>query len=451
MATLPIAMFVASLAVAPAPVAQVDGAGIQELRSMVRELQGEVAELKAQQHTDWITQERADQIRLLVRDILADADTRIAMQGDGSTAGWNRGFFVGSADGNWKLKISGQIQARWMNNDRDAAGDTSGFEQRRTKIRASGHVMDPSFTYKITATWNRGGGSDTEDAWVAKDFGNGWQLKFGQWKAPFLRESIISSGNQLQVERSVVDNAFTYGWTQGVGLGWSGETARLHAMYTDGPGRWNTPALDADAQGDAIVARLEFLLGDAPWKDFGYLTSRRGGTSGAMLGLGIEWLDSDTALEYGNASVTESAGWTVDYSLRGDGWNLLAYGVWTSGENAAGAETDAWGAVLQAGTMISDNTELFASYKIGEIEDATFTDGSSDLEILTVGFNHWPVPGNNAVKWTTDFGYALEGIADGAGTGSASADWGTPGNGWLGDSGDEDGQCVLRTQLQFLF
>ena len=68
MAMLPIAMCLAGLAAVPAPATGADGAVLQELRSMVRELQGEVAELKAQQHTDWITQERAGQIRLLVQD-----------------------------------------------------------------------------------------------------------------------------------------------------------------------------------------------------------------------------------------------------------------------------------------------------------------------------------------------------------------------------------------------
>jgi hypothetical protein len=79
-------------------------AEIDELRSEVSHLRDTVAELRStvqefQAGDDWLTQQRADEIRGLVRDVLADADTRASLLQDGMTAGWDKGFFLGSADG----------------------------------------------------------------------------------------------------------------------------------------------------------------------------------------------------------------------------------------------------------------------------------------------------------------------------------------------------------------
>ena len=118
-------------------------ASIEELRQMVVDLQSEVSDLKNQDKT-WLNQQRADQVRDLVHDVLADADTRSSLQGSGVTAGYDGGAFLQSADGNWKLKINGQVQARWLYNRADGQDSEHGFEQRRTKAIFSGHVADPS-------------------------------------------------------------------------------------------------------------------------------------------------------------------------------------------------------------------------------------------------------------------------------------------------------------------
>ncbi|MHC4422317.1 MAG: hypothetical protein ACYS1E_17205, partial [Planctomycetota bacterium] len=77
-----------------AGVAQVSGAEdatngdlIEELRAEVAELRSTVAQMQANQNEDWLTEQRADEIRGLVQDVLADADTRASLMQDGITAG----------------------------------------------------------------------------------------------------------------------------------------------------------------------------------------------------------------------------------------------------------------------------------------------------------------------------------------------------------------------------
>ncbi len=436
---------------------------VQELQEMVQELRAEVAELKDEkQNENWLNEQRADEVRALVNDVLADADYRTNLQGSSMLAGYDGGAFLQSADGNWKLKIGGQIQSRWMYNKADdqtllGNEDTQhGFDQRRTKVKFSGHVIDPSWQYKITQTWSRDGGSNTEDAYIAKKMENGGWLKFGQFKGRFLRENIVSSSKQLTVERSMLDNAFTYGWTQGIELGWKNDDVRLTAQYTDGPGQSNTAGL-ADPT-NAWTLRGELRFGEAGWKDFDYLTSKNGSKEGLLLGVAYQNFDRNTQdntadIEYGNADAFQSSGWTVDASWRGDGWNLFAYYVEAEGKDFTGANkqsSDGW--LVQAGVMANEHVELFAQYQNGSINNATWENGSNSMDATRVGFNYWPQAGSNMVKWTTDVAWAGSSIAAGSSdSGIASAAWDSTGNGWRQDQGNNDGQMLLRTQLQLLF
>ena len=419
-------------------------ASVDELRQMVVELQSEVAQLKNQDN-QWLNEQRSDQVRSLIHDVLADADTRSSLQGTGANAGYNKGAFLQSSDGNWKLKINGQLQSRWLYNDANGLDSQHGFEQRRTKIKFSGHIGDPSWVYKIALTWSRGGGSNTEDAWAGKKFDDGSWFKFGQFKQNFLRENIISSSKKLAVESSMLNNAFKYGWSQGLEYGWKNEDIKIIVQYTDGPGQSNTAALSAPT--NAWVARTEFRFGEAGWKDFDYLTSKSGAKSGWLIGVAYENYDNDGGtFEYGNANANESNGWTVDVSYRSDGWNVFGYMVETTGKNTANAdEVDSSGWLLQGGFLANDNVELFAQYQEGEVSGSNM-----DMDAIRIGFNYWPTAGSNNIKWTTDVAWAGKTITNG-GAGTPSADWISSGNGWRDDTGSEKDQMLLRTQLQVLF
>jgi hypothetical protein len=148
-------------------------------------------------------------------------------------------------------------------------------------------------------------------------------------------------------------------------------------------------------------------------------------------------------VEFGNVDAEKSNGWTVDVTMRGDGWNVFGYLVDTTGERTDGTEIDSSGWLLQGGMMVNDNTELFIQRQAGEIEDG------GNMSCLRVGFNHWPVAGSNNLKWTTDFAWAGDTIEDdGIGV---SPDWAGSGSGWRADTGSNEDQTLLRTQLQLLF
>lgn len=473
---------------------------IEELRRENQALAEKVAKLEdvASKDGEWLTEARAADIRGIVQDVLADADVRASLQSDGATAGWNKGFFLGSADGTFRLNIKGQVQFRWAGNFRDipdsVTGQTErnyGFENRRTKLTLGGFIIDPSLTYEVKPVFNRAsvslsGGAQSlssrdvvgsiEDIWVQKAFSDGLSIRAGQFKAPFLREELVSSASQLAVERSVVNDTFSTKFSQGVQLEWEQDMFRVQGFYGDGLRANHVgPTTGSGALGDyggayltdfqtndtdwAFAGRAELKLA-GQWKQFKDLTSFRGEEFGVMLGLGAmgQSLRPNTA---NSAGVEDMFGVTADVTVDFGGANLFAYGVYRQvGLNSAIAtrgggsddSLDQWGFVVQGGVFVTDDVELFGRYEYGNSGGDTFRTASllADAEtasIVTVGVNWYPMgSANTGIKWTTDVGFALDPVVD----------FNSSGTNWLADqtgTGEptSDGQLVLRSQIQLTF
>ena len=68
-----------------------------QLREELAELKTRVRQLQAKRRGHWLNEARAAEIRGLVQDVLADSDARNSLQSQAATAGYDRGFFIGSA------------------------------------------------------------------------------------------------------------------------------------------------------------------------------------------------------------------------------------------------------------------------------------------------------------------------------------------------------------------
>ena len=440
----------------------------QQLRDMVLELKGEVDTLRSSQDENWLTERRAEEIRGLVTDVLADADTRASLQGDGATTGYDNGFFAGTADGNWLIKLNTQIQVRWLFNQARDQSDAYGFEIRRAKLKFSGHVVDPSWKYKVSVVSNReavefqdkrlNANLFVEDVYINKVFDNGAYVRVGQFTAPFTREELVSSTRQLAVERSVVNNAFTWTRTQGIMVGFQEDNWKIQAMYNQGPNNLNSSATASISDRQGLNVRGEVLFGEeSEWGLFkGFNAKSTDGRTAFLLGGAFGWFNGsglDNVQEYGNADASRSIAFTVDGTLVGDGWQLFSYFVWSDGKDRylspARDTQDSWGVVVQGGLLVTEDVELFARYSLGEIPNGVSDGGlpSNDLSVFTVGGN-WFV--NRSVKFTLDWGYAFNPVTDG-GNAPTSADYTSSGTGWRPDVGDEDGQWLLRAQMQLVF
>jgi len=418
-----------------------------EFASEIANLKAQIAELKATQGDSWLTEQRAAEIRGIVTDVLADADTRSSLQGSGAGAGYNGGFFLSSADGNYSMKLNVLEQIRWTFNNRNDADEgedqTWGFENKRTRLTFGGNVVDPSWSYKIAYYFAYA--NDTEfggqspvlaDAYVAKDFGDGLSLTVGQFKLPFSGEYGLDAGNLQFNDYSTISNAFADGYGQGLMLTYSADAFRAAAAYVNAINETNENfGIDSPVAEFALTGRAEFKL-SGTWDQFNNAMSFRGEEMGVLIGAGVNWSDSNSAGE------GDIFGATVDVTIDFGGANVMGAFYWDNNDDVApdsGPGENPWGATLQGGVFVSDDWEIVARFEYG---DADSSADDPDFSTVTFGTN-WYIAQNTA-KLGLDFGYAFDGIG---------SIWGfsASGNNWLEDTDGEDGQWMIQAQLSFSF
>ncbi|MDE1038418.1 MAG: porin, partial [Phycisphaerales bacterium] len=211
-----------------------------DLQARLEAAETRISELSAVTNANWLNDTRADEIRGLVHDVLADADTRASLQGSGATAGYNGGFTVGSADGNWSLKINGLLQTRWTSTDNDSviapAVNTGGqwaFNNQRSWLHLSGTIAG-DYSYNIRHNLGTVGaipGNDADWANGSMNLNDDWSLTMGTMKAATSREAMIGDQNQLAMDRQVVTvggiPVAGYQVGQGAQLAYAGDDLRF--------------------------------------------------------------------------------------------------------------------------------------------------------------------------------------------------------------------------------
>ncbi len=467
-----------------------------DLQAQVAALQAKVQQLEGKQSDTWLDQRRADEVKALVKEVLADADTRASLLESGATAGHNgKNFFITSEDGNFLLKIYGQVQVRYVYNNRDdhdeaTAGDEfdaheGGFSIRRAKLGFKGHIVSPQWFYDVrVAVSESSNDARLEKAVVGYEAMDGLKLWAGEDKAPFLREELISSSSQLGVERSIVNEFFTAGYTQGVGAEWTSDMFRVSGMINDGvrageKGGAETfanqefPVLDengdpVDADGDgiddvflgerpvdklfdgdgsdfALSGRVDVkILGDwDSWNDF---ESWSGQDTSLFVGGGFHWEKGETGDDFLN---NDFIMWTVDASFKTGGFGVYGavVGLHTMNDDAAQTDDiDVFGFVVQASYLFDDKIEPFVRYDWLDLGDLTVdgADQSDDFNALTFGANYYFA--KHSAKIQVDVVWAFDPVDP-----SLLSQVNLSSLGLAADTGDNDDQIALRAQFQLLF
>ena len=355
------------------------GADELDLQARLEAAEARIAELSTSQDSNWINDTRADEVRSLIHDVLADADSRSSFLGDGSGV---------------TVNVHGWVQTRWSYNDTVTEGvdATHGFSIPRTRLDISGDIYD--WSYKVGGQWTDGGDFTLKDAYA-----NWGGFRVGQFKAPFLKEVLTSSSDTLAVDRSVVSNQFGQGRSQGVQYGYRTRLGGVRLAYTDGFDTANGAGVQ---NGYALTGRLDFRATD--W-----------------IGLGV-------AVSHNDLVDSDYNTWTTDATFSAGGFDFTGAYVATMDD----VNGDDWGTVWTASYQCTDKMQGFVQYEQGHLEGV-----ETNLSIATVGVNYAL---NDNVKWTTDFGKALN---------SVDAGWDLGNSGW--NSSAEEGQYLIRTQVQVKF
>ena len=401
---------------------------IAELRSRNSELNQRLDDCVEQ---PWLDASRAKSIRGLVQDVLADSSLRTNLQDTGVNVGYSltNGFHITTEDNSFNLRIMGESQIRWVfnrsrsgeqysnadlipdrtQNQQTVAGSETGwgFQIRNLKIKLLGHVVDPSWEYKIELAYRPDNGeANFQDAYINKDLGDGFSFRVGQFKAPWLREQLVSSIFQLAADRSIIDGYFNAGRSVGLQGQYRNEFISLRAFYGNGfksaMNAKNSFTNFSNTPTDwAFAGRLDWkFFGD--WKELQDFNARSDQKSGVMLGVAAMGqrfngnaafndpfnIDLGSSVQGAGAALflaapesidgTKMYGVTADVTAKFANWSFYAAAVWQRYDLESSAQinfpglsgsldlgfssVNSWGAMVQSGYLVTDDLELFARY-----------------------------------------------------------------------------------------
>jgi phosphate-selective porin len=451
------AILAGSALIAGARAFAADPATTQDVQQQLQALQAKVAQLEAQQ-------QQSDQAT--VKSVLTDAEKRSQLMADSVdiTSGYDKGFFIQSADKTFTFKPGIVLQLRNATTWREDAknGGTSddlqnGFEIRRFKLQASGNAYGPDVTYGLQLTNNRNTAAiEVDDIWVQYMFAPHYGLKAGQFKGPFNREELISDSAQLAVERSLLNDVLGGGLTgprsQGVsflggfgGENYSKDAVHYEVMLNDGDGTPNTDWRDTsgttpDTRADwGSIARIDYKAFGS-WSDLGKFSAKNSKENLLVFGGAVSASGNPGANVYR---------FTGDVLYQGLNGKLDLYGaaigsysdIRTASATAEDSRLD-YGGIVQVGYLVNPAWEPFARADMVWIDDdfvAAGAGGDNGFPEFTVGVNYYMGKDGaafNKAKLTIDATYLPSGTP-GDRTGANE----------LASGGKNE--IVVRAQLQF--
>ena len=209
--------------------------------------QAQISDLKAKADQNWLNEQRTEEVKGLIHDALADADTRASLAADNAVAGNDGKFFIKTADDSFRLNIGGMVQVRYIANLRGVKTDTAandghedGFQMRRIELDLSGYIAN-KFDYAVTFRGDDGNaGVILAEVGYKFDLGDNQAVRIfgGRFYDRFSREAMMSAAMQQTVERSAVDYIFAANddITQGVGVEWNPlpEYLKVAATFNNG-------------------------------------------------------------------------------------------------------------------------------------------------------------------------------------------------------------------------
>jgi hypothetical protein len=393
-----------------------------DTQAQLDSLKAELAALKSQQGEQWLTEQRAAQVRGIVQDVLADADTRASLQTTAATSGYDNGFFISSADGNFKLKITALEQIRFVYNNQYNPGaasvppeNTWGMENRRTQVWFTGNVVDPTWTYVLGISVNdqqdpyyqtlAGGGNLSFAlgyAYVRKTFdaaGGKFWIQFGQFSAPWTQQSQLwSAGNTQAGEYSAFEYLYGVGLTTGFLGGWQNDMLRVQASlsnkFTPLTATFGAPTAsawnDVNNASVAFAGRADFkIAGD--WAQFDNESSFKGQAFGAKVGGAILYSTHRAQNLPGSA---DPFGATVDAMIDFGGANLIGQFAYMDDMYGFPAGGDTYGLNISGGFFLTEEFEIFGGWTWNSADFGAPFPGRSDGSVVSFGGN-WYIAKNN--------------------------------------------------------
>jgi phosphate-selective porin OprO/OprP len=200
------------------------------------------------------------------------------------------GFRIADDEGNYQLRIGGDLQTDARTLLRETPGSTSAFFLRRARVRLSATVQR-RFSIRFMSNFGRGRAA-IQDAYLDFRFGSGLSLRAGRFSTPLGLEVLQSANSTMQVERGYPSEFVA---NRDVGFQLHGRTLGRRLEYSVGV--FNGALDGANADGDDTAPK-DFMvrLFIEPWRN-------DRDASEWLRGLGIGF-GTSTGIERGTSSTS---------------------------------------------------------------------------------------------------------------------------------------------------
>jgi hypothetical protein len=197
-------------------------AGEQQVSDRLLEILKErqiISESEYAELSDVADQMQEDQNSVDQRLTALDASITEYLAKEGDEAGvatkHKKGSGFGFEAGNFSLWIGGLFQFEYYGADVKNGQDTNNFWVKEARFYFKGKAFVEGFTYKFQ--WQgAGSGVTLLDAYGNYVVAEGIQVRFGQFKVPYSRQELTSTGQLGFMNRSIVVNVFAPGRDIGV-------------------------------------------------------------------------------------------------------------------------------------------------------------------------------------------------------------------------------------------
>ncbi len=345
-----------------------------------------------------------------------------------------------------------QFKALHAENDDGAAA--LGFQIRRARLSFKGHLGLEDVTYKVQLAFSPDD-LGYKDGVITTSPALDWHIDFkriesasvrvGQYKVPYTREQLTSSGALNLVDRSLTHSEFTLDRDIGV-MVYSKQTAgldklRYSAAIMSGEGKNKRDVVDV---GLLYVARVNVSpLGR--FKDLKLTDFERTDAPKVAIGAAFAYF-ADAKKDEGNKGSTPADGGTtdtlnatIDGVFKMQGITVIGAWHWRQGTRNPGSELqddgtllvedprDGWGWYAQVGYLLPVDGAVEVAGRFSQVRASQSRATSlSNANEATVGLN-WYINGSHMIKLAGDIAHT-----------------------W-GDSGLEDGDTRVWAQLQIAY
>lgn len=322
------------------------------------------------------------------------------------SVGYDKGFFIESADGAFSMKTQARVQFRYTFTSahvenpvgEDSRDNTSVLTVHRARLGFAGHAFSEDLAYKLQADFGRGTVT-LKDFYIDYRIAGDALVRVGQYKRPFSRQQITSSGNLEFVDRAITDRYYTAG--RDVGL-------TIHNNYEKSPeiewavGLFNG-AGENQVPGDfspAVVARAGYNQGDVK----GYSEADLDGGP-LRFGVGASALGFLNDIVIGEDTVLSGIRAELDYIVKVEGFSTTG-GVYFStlqdGDGLGDQTTDAIGFHLQAGYTVDKMHQVAGRYSLIAPE----AEGAGNQQEASLVYSLYQF--GHGFKWQTDVTIGLD-------------------------------------------